>query len=166
MADAALTTIFPDRVLRRPAALEATRICGFTDSEIARLGSVSAMTVSEWVSGKRPIPRFRHQALCLFVYSLTNVYFSAAELEFAPRTAHALRARLLRQAIDPLLDLAVKECQEPTEYTEEEILALLDADPDLDEDLSNLLPKAWYTAEAATLANQMLERLRSWVLKP
>ena len=118
------------------------------------------MTVSEWVSGRRPIPRFRHQALCLFVYSLTNLAWSP--VEFAPRTAHALRARLLRQAIDPLLDLAIKECGEPTEETAEEFEALLDAGHRIDDDMA----LAWYTVEAAALANQMLARLRSWVEKP
>ena len=161
MAKAALTTIFPDRVLRRPAALEATRICGFTDSEIARLGGVSAMTVSEWVSGKRPIPRARHQALCLFLSSLTNSGWILEE--HAPRTAHALRARLLREAIHPLLDLAIAECgEEPIEETAETLEALLDLGHRIDDDM----PKAWYTVEAATLANQMIERLRSWVEKP
>ena len=106
MAEPALKTIFPDRVLRRPAALEATRICGFTDSEIARLSGVSAMTVSEWVSGKRPIPRFRHQALVLVrVLDADESHWSPVEL--APQTAHALRARLLKQAIMPLLELAI-----------------------------------------------------------
>ena len=31
---------------------------------------------------------------------------------------------------------------------------------------TTIWPLAWYTEEAATLANQMLERLRSWVEKP
>jgi hypothetical protein len=167
MAKAALTTIFPDRVLRRPAALEATRICGFTDSEIAKLGGVSAMTVSEWVSGKRPIPKHRHQALVLFVYALARIYHGGMlDQGTAPQTAHALRADLLYQALDPLLDLAIKECGEPTEETEEEIEALIEAHPELGPGGLDELPLAWYTVEAETLANEMLARLRSWVEKP
>jgi DNA-binding transcriptional regulator YdaS (Cro superfamily) len=163
MATSSLKSIFPDRVLRRPAALEATRICGFTDSEVARLMGIVPMVVSMWVSGKRPIPKVRHQALVLFVYSLTNVAFG--EVAFASPTAHALRTRLLRQAITPLLELAIAECGEPTEETDEQIEALIEAHPEVGPGGLDEIPLAWYTEEAATLANQMLERLKAMVVK-
>ena len=66
------------------------------------------MVVSMWVSGKRPIPKVRHQALVLFVSSLTRITWAHERQGACAETAHALRADLLFQAIDPLLDLATR----------------------------------------------------------
>ena len=108
MAEAALKTIFPDRVLPPPRRLggdAGLRLHGQPRSR-ACMGIAADDRVSEWV--QRQAHRSRSSGTkrsCLFVYSLTNVAWSP--VEFAPPTAHALRARLLRQAIDPLLDLAI-----------------------------------------------------------
>jgi hypothetical protein len=81
--------IVAERVLKRPAILECTRLVGFTDAEIARIFGIGPMVVSEWIGGKRAIPRVRHQALALFVYA---------------------------QAINPLLEIAIAECGEVHPY--------------------------------------------------
>jgi hypothetical protein len=145
--------IVAERVLKRPAILECTRLVGFTDAEIARIFGIGPMVVSEWIGGKRAIPRVRHQALALFVYALARFYHG--DLRDAPRTAHALRARLLFKAINPLLEIAIAECGEVHPYEPPE---------DPNDDWEELAP-AWFSDEAEAMAKDMLERLRAVVVK-
>ena len=79
----------------------------------------------------------------------------------APRTAHALRAGLLfrRSRRAPSRDQGMRRADEETD----EDIEALSRPPDLDRSMA---PPAWYTEEAEALANHMLERLRSWVVKP
>jgi DNA-binding transcriptional regulator YdaS (Cro superfamily) len=54
-------------VSQRPAILQATATLGIRDSDVARIVGVVPMVVSQWATGKRPIPLVRHVALELFV---------------------------------------------------------------------------------------------------
>jgi hypothetical protein len=131
--------IVAERVLKRPAIMECTRLCGFADAEIARIQGIVPMTVSEWVTGKAAIPMVRHRALWLFVNAMLRILIGGVKVP--PQTAHSLRARLLHQAIRPLLKLALEECSCGDPYWL--------ADP----------------AEAKIMANQMIERLKAMVAK-
>jgi hypothetical protein len=54
-------------VIRRPPILQATAALGIRDAEVARIVGVAPMVVSQWGSGKRPIPLLRHLALIMVV---------------------------------------------------------------------------------------------------
>ena len=94
-----------DRVLNRPAILEATRAIGLTDAEVARLLGCTPMQVNDWVKGRRPIPPAKHHALAIFVGGLAGI-FDEGEIG---DTAYTRRARLLRSAIVGWLKFAIEE---------------------------------------------------------
>jgi predicted transcriptional regulator len=116
-ADPAFKQIFPDRVLRRPGILEATRLCGLTDAEIAALLDISPPAVAQWVSGKRPIPGDKHWALISFVRALVGEALWDGDddgdiVTGMPETAYSLRAKLLRDSILACANIALEECSE------------------------------------------------------
>jgi DNA-binding transcriptional regulator YdaS (Cro superfamily) len=56
-----------EHVTRRPPILQASSILGIRDADVARAVGVRPITVSDWNTGKRPIPLVRHEALELFL---------------------------------------------------------------------------------------------------
>jgi hypothetical protein len=100
----AAATKIADRVLSRPSILEATRIIGLTDAEVARLLGCTPMQVNDWVKGRRPIPAVKHHALAIFVGAMSGIFHDPA-----PDTYHSRRARLLQSAVLGWLTLAVEE---------------------------------------------------------
>ena len=96
-----------DRVLSRPPILEATRVIGLTDAEVARLLGCSPMQVNDWVKRRRPIPLVKHHALLLFMITLTGIIGFVDE--DPPEGPYARRARLLHDAIIGWSALAADE---------------------------------------------------------
>jgi hypothetical protein len=97
--------VIVNRVLSRPAILEATRAVGLTDAEVARLLGCTPMQVNDWVKGRRPIPAIKHHALAIFVGGLAGI-FDEGEIS---DTAYSKRARLLQSAILGWLKIALEE---------------------------------------------------------
>jgi transcriptional regulator with XRE-family HTH domain len=93
----------------RPPVLQATRLISLTDSHVAALFGVSQMTVSEWATGKRPIPLARHLAL---VHLLLHLEGTIGIPEVAAEPAegpYAQRARVAGEIIMKLVDLTFDE---------------------------------------------------------
>jgi DNA-binding transcriptional regulator YdaS (Cro superfamily) len=99
----ALQEIIAERVLSRPPILEATRACGFTDADVARLLGCTPMQVNDWAKGRRPIPAVKHCALALTMMTLCGA------IGKAPAGPHAKRAQLLEEAVRHWTSLAFEE---------------------------------------------------------
>jgi hypothetical protein len=98
-----------DRAKTRPPVLQATLTLGFTDSDVARIVGVSQMTVSEWATGKRPIPKLRYAALWFFItraalHALQNAIESAS-----PGSGERRRLEITQQIVNVWRDLAFDE---------------------------------------------------------
>jgi hypothetical protein len=103
---AALRKVLARRALTRPPILDATRAIGLTDSDLARLIGCSAMVVSEWVTGKRPIPKEKLAALALFLLELEGTLaVISSDLTEGP---HAKRAQVLGEAITKLVWMSIE----------------------------------------------------------
>jgi DNA-binding transcriptional regulator YdaS (Cro superfamily) len=108
-ATGAAVGTFTNRVLSKPAILEATRIVGLTDSDVARLLDVAPPSVTDWVKGRRKIPPARHIALRMLVTTL------AEQVDHAPDGPRARRARLLRNSARAWAALADDEIPLPSD---------------------------------------------------
>jgi DNA-binding transcriptional regulator YdaS (Cro superfamily) len=99
-----------DRAKTRPAVLQATLALGFTDAAVARIIGVSQMTVSEWATGKRPIPKLRYAALYFFITRATGPHVLQGAIESAsPGSNERRRLEATQQAVDVWRDLAFDE---------------------------------------------------------
>ena len=98
------------RIVNRPAILEATRACGFSDREIAGLMGVGAVFLGECGRGERPLPAFRQVALITVVQVLLNGIGSPPTL---PKSEYAPRAQAVRRSVEHWLELAIAELGTP-----------------------------------------------------
>jgi hypothetical protein len=92
----------------RPPILSALAVLGLNYAAIARLFGIPTMTVSEWATGKRPIPRVRRLALHFLVARLTGKVDRARP----PQTRYARRTQI---AIDAALAWAKLDNEEQAE---------------------------------------------------
>jgi hypothetical protein len=106
MKHAAAQTLV-DRVLSRPPILEATRIIGLPDAEVARLLGCTPMQVNDWAKRRRPIPLVKHRALLQFAIVLTGIIGFVDE--DPPEGPYARRAQLLHDAVESSTALAADE---------------------------------------------------------
>jgi hypothetical protein len=100
----ALHEIITERMLARPTILEATRVCGLTDSEVARLLGITPMQVNDWAKGRRRIPPVKHYALCLVMITLCGIMGKAP-----PASLYTKRATMLESFVRDLVTLALDD---------------------------------------------------------
>jgi hypothetical protein len=93
----------------RPAILQATKLVGLNDSEVARSLNVSAMTVSRWARAKDPMPPARHAALFMVMLHLLGQEFRIGDNP--PAGIFAKRAQLLREVVWRLLIFEIEELE-------------------------------------------------------
>ena len=91
------------RAFSRPPILDATRAVGLTDAEVARILGCTPMQVSHWATGRRPIPRVKLLALCLFVERLKTLFIGS------PAGPYARRARLVSDLLSDLQRMSFDE---------------------------------------------------------
>jgi hypothetical protein len=101
--EAALARALADRAFARPPILNATRLVGFSDAELARLLGCSPMQVNDWVKGRRPIPPVKHMALIALMHSLSGVVTKA------PDNLPVPLAQKLNEVVFELTKLALQE---------------------------------------------------------
>jgi DNA-binding transcriptional regulator YdaS (Cro superfamily) len=106
-------------LLVRPPILRATAALGLPDAEVARRLGVHPVQVSDWATGKRPIPRLRHVALRLVVaFQINRARSAPADIVSSDRDA----TRFLMSLGNAIKWLDLSE-QEDGPSTEEEALA-------------------------------------------
>jgi hypothetical protein len=94
------------RIVIRPAIAEALRACGFTDREIAHLMAIQSTTMSAFMRGERPLPKFRQAALIRLVTILLEGIGSPAQ---PLPTKYAARAQVMRISVEHWRELAIAE---------------------------------------------------------
>jgi DNA-binding transcriptional regulator YdaS (Cro superfamily) len=105
------TTAARDRSGARPPIFSALEVLGFNYAHIGRLMGISTMTVSEWATGKRPLPIVRALALQYLVARLTGII--GRDLP-PPNTRYARRAQVAIDAAARWCQLAKDELKEDT----------------------------------------------------
>jgi DNA-binding transcriptional regulator YdaS (Cro superfamily) len=105
------TTAARDRSGARPPIFSALEVLGFGYAHISRLLGVSTMSVSEWATGKKPLPIVRALALNFLVARLTGII--GANLP-PPQTRYARRAQVALDAAARWCQLARDELEEDT----------------------------------------------------
>jgi DNA-binding transcriptional regulator YdaS (Cro superfamily) len=95
----------------RPPIFSALEVLGFNYAHIGRLLGVSTMSVSDWATGKKPLPIIRALALQYLVARLTGVIGRNLP---PPQTRYARRAQVAIDAAARWLQLARDELEEDT----------------------------------------------------
>lgn len=163
---AALSRAIQQRAFSRPPILDATRMIGFCDSDVARLLGCHPVQVSDWVHGKRRIPPVKHYALALLLFSLIGM------LGHAPAGPHEARAKLLENTVKNLVRLALDEAfrvdskipDHVSEGDARDVVRLGLAEP-LEGGMPKILPDH-VVDEGIALADQMLHKLGGYWLDP
>jgi hypothetical protein len=104
------TAIARSAAADRPPILSALSVLGFNYAQIGRLFGIPTMTVSEWATGKRPIPLVRRLAMHFLLGRLTG----KVDRAHPPQTRYARRAQI---AVDAAIAWAKLDNEEQAEDT-------------------------------------------------
>jgi DNA-binding transcriptional regulator YdaS (Cro superfamily) len=99
------------RAGERPPIFSALEVLGFNYAHIGRLLGVTTMSVSDWATGKRPLPLIRALALNYLVARLTGIIGKNLP---PPQTRYARRAQVAIDAAERWCRLARDELEEDT----------------------------------------------------
>jgi DNA-binding transcriptional regulator YdaS (Cro superfamily) len=99
------------RAGERPPIFSALEVLGFNYAHIGRLLGVTTMSVSDWATGKKPLPIVRALALNYLVARLTGII--GRDLP-PPQTRYARRAQVALDAAARWCQLARDELEEDT----------------------------------------------------
>jgi transcriptional regulator with XRE-family HTH domain len=95
----------------RPPIFSALEVLGFTYAHIGRLLGVSTMTVSNWATGKKPIPVVRYLALLYLAARLTGLIGKGLP---PLKTRYTRRSKIALDAATAWCNLARDELDEDT----------------------------------------------------